>query len=165
MKVILFSLLALTAAPALIADSACNENAVVYNFDKRFTYPNPEYQLDDTKFNVRMSPQVFEQLVTTAFNTANTNIDPLLELLHRINDGKISHNPSQEYTRITHKDFYHRLLPYVPYHSRWASVGMSVTYWTYLVQLNGKQAYIDVTIWGQKSDSADERITLLIPGK
>lgn len=152
--------------PALLhADNVYDESGVIYNFDKRFTYPYPEHQLDDTKCNVRMSPQAFEQLVTTAINTANTNTDPLLELLHRINNGKIAHNLSKQYTRITHKDFYHRLLPYIPYHSRWATVGVAVTYWTYLVQVNGKQAYVDATIWGQINESSDERITVLIPGK
>lgn len=146
--------------PTLVySDDITDANGVGYQFDKRFTYPYPQ-NLDDIKHNVRMAPQIFEQLVTTAINTPNTNTEPLLELLERINAGKISHNLSKKYTRITHKDFYHRLLPYIPYHSRWETIGVTVTLWTYVVQVNSQKAYIDVAIWGQFNENADERITL-----
>ena len=155
MKVILFSLLALSVTPALKADYGD-----ITSYDKRYTHPAPHI-LNDTQFNVRMEPAIFEKLVTQAINTPNTNTDPLQELLLRINTGKISHKLSSKYTRITHKDFYGRLLPYIPFNYRFLYVGRTTNEWTYLIKLNDQEAYLDVTIWGNV-DNCDERVRLLI---
>ncbi len=156
MKVILFSLLALSVAPVLKADSWD-----ITSYDKHYTHPMPSI-LNDTQFNIRMEPAVFEKLLSQAMSTPNTNTEALQELLLRINTGEITHKLSSKYTRITHKDFYSRLLPYIPYNYRFCHVGRTTSTWTYLIKINGQEAFLDVTIWGQENESADERITLLM---
>lgn len=158
MKVILFSLLALILVPTVQAANETYDYAQLYPCEKRFAYPYPIAHLDDTQYTVRINSEAFEALVTTVFNAANTNLDPFFELLHRIKSGKICHNNTKKYTRMTHKDFYYRLLPYLPFESCWTSDGVTTSSWTYIVKLNGKHAYLHVTIWGHINESADERI-------
>ena len=150
MKVILFSLLALVSTTALQAE-------ISHTYENRYTFRCIPI-LDDTKCNVKMSPATFEALVTTAFNAPNTNTEPLIELMHRIKDGKISHNLSKEYTRITHKDFYYRLLPYIPLAHYWVSVLSRSDVWHYSVKVNGKEAYLTVNTAGDLDGKVNEQV-------
>ncbi len=147
MKVILFSLLALMSTTVIHAQNDTSEYGATYTYEKRFNHPHPT-TLNDSKYNVKMTPATFEALVTTAFNAPNTNTEPLIELMQRIKDGKISHNASKQYTRITHKDFYYRLLPYIPLENYFSTVTMSKTIRDYEVQVNGKHAALLVAMWG-----------------
>jgi hypothetical protein len=156
MKVILFSLLALSVTPALKADYGD-----ITSYDKRYRHP-AAHGMNDTQFNVRMEPAIFDKLVTQAINTPNTNTDPLQELLLRINTGKITHKLSSKYTRITHKDFYHRLLPYIPFNYFFYRVARTTSDWTYLIKLNDHEAFLDVTIWGNAVADCDERVRLFM---
>jgi hypothetical protein len=159
MKVILFSLLALTMTPALKADTDMD---YWNSYDKRYN-PEAPYTLvakpaNDTKFNIRMAPDIFEALVTEAINTPNVNTEPFAELLLRIQTGKISHNLSQQFTRITHKDFYYRLLPFIPFNRffslNWGNYPLGMVY---LIKIKGKKASLDLNIWS----NGDERIDYL----
>lgn len=159
MKVILFSLLALTLTPALVA---ATDMEIWNSYDKRYNpqapytvFPKPA---NDDKFNIRMAPEVFETLVTEAINTPNVNTEPLAELLVRINTGKISHNLSKQFTRVTTKDFYYRLLPFIPFNRsfslNWGNYPLGMIY---LIKIKGKKASLDLTVWS----NGDERVDYL----
>lgn len=156
MKVIVFSLLALMATPTLKADT---DMEAWNSYDKRYN-PEAPYTIflkpaNDNTFNIRMAPDIFETLVTEAINTPNVNTEPLAELLVRIGSGKISHNLSKQYTRVTTKDFYYRLLPFIPFNRSFSlNWGNNPLGMVYLIKIQGKKASIALTHWS----NGDQRI-------